>query len=193
MKAWKDLWKLDVEGHDSMLDLHRRLRQEVMDRWKRGVPFADELFDRWERAAFLGFGKETSIYDSSLVLGDVTVGECTWIGPFSILDGTGGLSIGHHCGIGAGVQIYSHDTLHWTLTAGRAGAELSSTAIGDCCYIGPMSMVNPGVTIGDHVVVAGKSLVREDIPPYSIVAGTPARVIGRIEVTDDDEVKFIYA
>src|ERR1019366_8652869 len=65
----------------------------------RSLPFADLLFDRWERAKMLGFGEGTSVYDSTHVFGDVQVGKNTWIGPFTILDGSGGLTIGDNCSI----------------------------------------------------------------------------------------------
>src|SRR5436853_3954424 len=137
-EEWKDSWKLDVPEQVALWELHQKLREEIKARWNRSVPFADELFDRWERAAFLGFGSEASIYDSSLVLGDVQVGEQTWIGPFTVLDGRGGLSIGRFCSISAGVQLYSHDTVKWALTGGKAAEARQPTKIGDCCYLGPM-------------------------------------------------------
>ncbi len=81
----------------------------MKDQFSRSLPLADELFDRWERAQFLGFGEGSSIYDSSLVLGDVSVGVKTWVGPFTILDGSGRLKIGDYCNISGGAQLYSHD------------------------------------------------------------------------------------
>jgi acetyltransferase-like isoleucine patch superfamily enzyme len=192
MDTWKDHWKLDIRGHEAFLALHRELREQMKLRWNRGVPFADELFDRWERAAFLGFGAGASVYDSSLVLGDVTVGEDTWVGPFTVLDGSGGLRIGHHCSISAGVQIYTHDTVKWALTGGKAPATLGPTVIGDRCYIGPLTIVAKHVTIGDCSVVGANSFVRSSIPPRSIAVGSPARVIGRVELMRDNEVHFLY-
>ena len=187
----RDPWKGEIIGHDRMRELHEELRSQVKERWNRAVPFADELFDRWERAAFLGFGEGASIYDSSLVLGDIEVGEETWIGPFTVLDGRGGLTIGKYCSVSTGVQIYSHDTVKWALTGGRAAEERAPTKIGDCCYIGPQTIIAKGVTIGDHSVVGAGSFVRRDVPAYRIAVGSPARVIGRVEV-DGEEVKFIY-
>jgi serine acetyltransferase len=189
---WKDRWKLEIEGHDELLRLHQRLREEMRTRWKRSLPFGDELFDRWERAAFLGFARDASIYDSSVVLGDVAVGEGTWIGPFTILDGRGGLSIGKYCSISAGVQIYSHDTVKWALTGGKAAEERSATRIGDCSYIGPLSIIARGVEIGDHSVVGANSFVRASVPPFSIAVGTPARVIGRVDLVGKSDVRFVY-
>ena len=190
--GFKDKWKLDVEGHDEVWALHTRLREEMLHRWKRAVPFADELFDRWEQARFLGFGQGASIYNSSLVLGDVAVGDNTWVGPFTVLDGRGGLSIGRHCNISAGVQIYSHDTVKWALTGGRAAEVRSPTRIGDCVYIAPMCIIGRGVTIGDHCLVGANSFVRENLPPYSIAVGTPARIVGKVELVGDDDVRFAY-
>lgn len=60
-----------------------------LEELNRSLPFADLLFDRWERAKMLGFGEGTSVYDSAYIFGDVKVGKNTWIGPFTILDGSG--------------------------------------------------------------------------------------------------------
>jgi len=190
--GWKDAWKLDTPGHQTLWALHQQLRREMKEHWQRAVPFGDELFDRWERAAFLGFGQGVSIYDSSLVLGDVQVGEGTWIGPFTVLDGRGGLTIGRYCSISAGVQLYSHDTVKWALTGGKAPEVRQPTRIGDCCYLGPLSLVSKGVTVGEHSVIGANSFVRQSVPAYSIAVGSPARVVGRVELVGEDEVRFVY-
>jgi acetyltransferase-like isoleucine patch superfamily enzyme len=49
--------------------------------------------------------------------------------------------------------------------------------IGKNCFIGANSMILPGVTIGDEVVVAAGAIVTKDIPHNTIVAGNPARII----------------
>jgi acetyltransferase-like isoleucine patch superfamily enzyme len=153
-------------------------RREVQNQFNRTLPFGDYVVDRWEKANELGFGEGTTVYDSSLILGDVKVGRHTWIGPFTVLDGSGGLSIGSHCSISAGVQIYSHDTVERSLSGGNAPIELAGTKIGSNCYIGPNVVVGKGVTIGDRVVVGANSLVLTDIPSDSKAFGTPCRVVG---------------
>jgi len=148
-------------------------------KYNRVLPFGDTVVDRWEKANLLGFGVNTSIYDSSLVMGDVSVGNDTWIGPNTILDGSGGgLTIGAHCSISAGVQIYTHDTVRRTLTGGQAGIDLAPTAIGNNCYIGPNSVIVKGIRIGNNVVVGANSLVTKDIPDNTVVYGTPAKMVG---------------
>jgi len=181
-QVWKDPWKLNRAGHEILWDLHRSLREEIEKRWHRGLPFNEELFDRWERARFFGFGEESSIYDSSLVIGEVKVGEHTWIGPFTILDGSGGLEIGSYCSISAGVHIYTHNTVAWSLTRGKANYEMAPVKIHDCCYIGPHVTISQGVTVGPYAIVGANSFVKEEVDPYTMVSGNPARPIGKIVI-----------
>ncbi len=47
------------------------------------------------------------------------------------------------------------------------------------------AMIMPGVTIGDGAIIAARALVNQDVPPYAMVAGTPARVV-RMRFGDDD-------
>lgn len=148
----------------------------VSERWNRSLPFADYIVDRWQKAQSLGFGEGSSIYDSSLVLGDVQVGKNTWIGPFTVLDGSGHLVIGDNCSISAGVQIYTHDTVAWATSGGTESVERSPVSIGSCCYIGPNSIISKGITIGDGCVIGANSFVNTDIPSGSKAWGTPARV-----------------
>jgi acetyltransferase-like isoleucine patch superfamily enzyme len=149
---------------------------EVQVRWQRALPFADYVVDRWEKARRLGFGEGTSIYDGAFVFGDVKVGRNTWIGPFTILDGSGGLEIGDYCSISAGVQIYTHDSVQWALTSGEVGYERAATRIGNNCYIGPNVVVAKGVTIGDRCVIGANSVVLRDIPSDSKAYGAPCKV-----------------
>jgi acetyltransferase-like isoleucine patch superfamily enzyme len=192
MTTYKDEWKTAIAGHAELRQLHETMRSEVRTRWNRSLPFADEVFDRWERAAALGFGAETSIYDACLVLGDVTVGEQTWVGPYTILDGSGGrLTIGSHCTISAGVHLYTHDTAARSLTRGRAPVGRSPVTIHDATFIGPHAVVLRGVTIGTQCVIGAGALVNRNVPDRSILFGVPGRVVGRVEV-DGDRVDYIY-
>jgi acetyltransferase-like isoleucine patch superfamily enzyme len=165
--------------------LYDRLRDDTFERWQRDLPFEELLFDRWERARRLGFGEGTSIYHSSYVYGDVRIGRDTWIGPFTILDGSGGLTIGDNCSVASGVQIYSHDTVEWAVSGGALPYRRAPVAIGSCCYLGPGAVVAKGVAIGDHSVIGVGSYVNRNVPPYSIAVGVPCRVVGRVRVNGD--------
>jgi acetyltransferase-like isoleucine patch superfamily enzyme len=171
--------------------IFEELRGARMRQWRRTLPIGDEISDRWEKARYLGFGEGTSIYDSSLVIGDVRVGENTWIGPFTILDGSGGLEIGDNCSIAAGVQVYSHESIFWALSAGRMKYTQAQTVIGNCCYIGPNTVVNKGVTIGNHCLVGAQSLVNVNLKAYSIAAGSPCKVIGKVQVSPNGIIRLL--
>lgn len=173
-------------------ELYQSLREEMKSKWNRDLPFDELVFDRWERARQLGFGEGTSIYHNSYVFGDVKVGGNTWIGPFTILDGSGGLEIGTNCSISSGVQIYTHDTVMWALSEGKAEYERSPVRIGDCCYIGSQTVIAKGVTVGEHTVIGALSLVNKDIPSDSIARGVPAKVVGKVIRDKKGNIELCY-
>jgi acetyltransferase-like isoleucine patch superfamily enzyme len=181
-----------TSSHDDLTRLYQELRQSTSERWDRDLPFQDLLTDRWERAAKLGFGEGSSIYQSAYVYGDVTVGAGTWIGPLVLLDGTGGLRIGAGCDISAGVQVYTHDTVARVLSEGREPIEHAPVAIGDHSHIGAQSVIVKGVTIGDHAVIGACSFVNRVIPSYTVAVGVPCKPIGRVEVGPDGAVTLRY-
>jgi len=155
-------------------------RRWLHDRFNWTLPFGDCVVARWEKARELGFGEGTSIYDSSVVIGDVTAGRHTWIGPFTMLDVSGGLTIGDHCSISVGVQSYTHDSVQWAMSSGAAQPERAPAVIGSRCHIGPNVTVSRGVTIDDGCVIGANSLVRTSIPAGSRTHGTPCLVVGAV-------------
>ena len=145
-------------------------------KYDRFLSIPDYIIDRWERAKLMGFGEGTSVYDSCLVLGDVSVGKNTWIGPYTILDGLGGgLTIGDNCNICAGVHIYTHSTVNRVIN--NAQIEKAPVSIGSNAYIGPNVIVTMGCHIGNRVVIGANSFVNKDIPDNTKVFGTPARIV----------------
>lgn len=177
---------------ENLRAVYRHLDDQLRDHYNRSLPFQDALIDRWERAKELNFGEGASLYNSAVVFQPVSVGKGTWIGPNTILDGSGGgVTIGTTCSISAGVQIYTHDTVGWALSGGEMPARKSPVYIGDRTYIGSQSIIGPGVTLGKCCVVGANSYVNHDVADYTIVAGTPAKIIGRVEF-DDNAPILIY-
>jgi acetyltransferase-like isoleucine patch superfamily enzyme len=172
--------------------LHRHLRAETRRRYDRINPFTEDLFDWKERGShWTRDERGVTIYNSTTVVGDVEIGEGTWIGPFCSLDGTGGLTIGAHCSISAGVHLLTHDAVRWALSAGAAPAERSPTRIADRCFLGTGAVVIRGVTIGQGCVVGAGAVVTSDLEPGTIAAGVPARRTG-VVVARGDELTFEY-
>lgn len=79
-----------------------------------------------------------------------------------------GIHVGERSYVALEAIILAHD-----MTRGKK----VHTRIGRHCFIGAGSIVLPGVTIGDESIVAAGAVVTKDVPPRSIVAGSPARVI----------------
>jgi acetyltransferase-like isoleucine patch superfamily enzyme len=125
------------------------------------------------------------------LIGEPEIGDGTWIGAFTVIDGSGGLKIGRGCEISSGVHIYTHSTVKRCVygkkfrgdgTVNRDIIERAPVSIGDHSFVGANSTILMGVSVGDHCVVGAGSVVLEGtvIPPYSVVAGVPAKVIKRL-------------
>ena len=128
------------------------------------------------------------------IAGNPEIGEGTWIGAFTLIDGLGGLKIGRGCNISSGAQILSHSTVRRCLTERRHGSiDAKPTEVGDFVFVGANAVIQMGAKIGDHCVVGAGAVVLEDVsvPPYSLVVGVPARVVRnlRAEVAAWEEGK----
>ena len=62
--------------------------------------------------------------------------------------------------------------------------------MGDYVYLGNNVLIMPGVTIGDHVIVAAGSVVTKSIPSNSVVGGNPARYICSIDEYENRNIKY---
>lgn len=113
------------------------------------------------------------------IVGEPEIGDDVWIGAFTVIDGSGGLSIGHGCDISAGAQIYTHSTVARCVSDRARPIERRQTRIGRNVHVGAGAIVLMGSDIGDHSVVGAGAVVREGTvaPPYSLLVGVPARVI----------------
>ena len=119
------------------------------------------------------------------VAGTPEVGEGTWIGAFTLIDGLGGLKIGRGCNISSGAQILSHSTARRCVTERKhPDVDKKPTELGDFVFVGANAVVQMGAKIGHHSIIGAGAVVLEDtvIPPYSLVIGVPARVDRDIRV-----------
>ncbi len=78
------------------------------------------------------------------------------------------------------------------LTHDRTRGLYTHTRIGKNCFIGGESIILPGITIGDNCVIGAGSVVTRDVPPRSIVAGNPGKVI-RSDIEVGPYGRFIEA
>lgn len=177
-----------------LLDTLRGLKSKLDDmsyqQYKRINPFMENIVD-WNQHGNTHASKNSVVYDSATLIGDIDFGESLWIGPNCLLDGSGGLKIGSHCVFAAGVQVYTHDTAKWALSGGLAPYEHSPVIIGDCVFFGAQSIVTRGIEIGSHCLIGANTTLTKNIPAYSIVAGSPGRIIGRV-IIDGADVQYEF-
>lgn len=157
------------------------LRPEILRRLI-GLVMTDD-----ERAADLGLPEGCRVRESAKVIAPekLACGQHVWIGENAIVDASGGLSIGDDTTIATGVFVWSHTSVLANLKGNNRPGNLwirrRATRIGSNTFVGGPSVVYPGVTIGDGVVVMPMSVVTRDIPDNVMVAGTPARIIRQID------------
>jgi maltose O-acetyltransferase len=103
------------------------------------------------------------------------------------LDNRGGITIGDNVSISPQVCILTADHDPGSPTfAGRQRA----VRIDDHAFIGTRALILPGITIGRGAVVAAGAVVTREVPPLAIVAGSPAKEIGRRDPTLDYRVDY---
>lgn len=117
------------------------------------------------------------------LIGEPLIGEGTWIGAFTLVDGRGGLTIGRGCDISSGAHLLTHSSA-WRCVSERRYSRVDErpTVIEDHVFVGENATILMGCRIGHHSIVAAGAVLLEDtvIPPYSLVAGVPARVVRSI-------------
>jgi acetyltransferase-like isoleucine patch superfamily enzyme len=113
------------------------------------------------------------------ITGQPEIGEGTWVGAFTLIDGQGGLTIGRGCDISSGAQVLTHSTVRRCVTERKyAKVDRRPTIIEDYVFVGTNAVILMGSHIGHHSVIAAGAVVLEGsrVPPYSLVAGVPGRV-----------------
>lgn len=113
-------------------------------------------------------------------VGDVIIGDHTRIGLHNTVIGP--VTIGSHVNLAQGITItaLNHNFKDKTQRIDDQGVSTSPVIIGDDIWIGANAVVLPGVSIGNHSVVAAGAVVTKDVPPHSLVAGVPAKIIKEI-------------
>ena len=107
--------------------------------------------------------------------GRLQIGDHTFINSGTTISAHKEVTIGSHCQIAPDVVILDSD-FHDASHASTSG-ESSSIHIGNHVWLATRSMVLKGVSIGDGATVAAGAVVTKDVPPYSVVAGIPAKII----------------
>ncbi len=178
---------------NNLFEAHMALkRNEMKATYNRVLPSGELIFNRFDKAKYLNCGQGTSIYDTCIVMGDVKIGSNVWVGPYTLLEGSSAeLIIEDFVSIDTGVMIYTHDSTKYYVSGGICPYEKGPVTIGSNSVIGTMSMIGYNTTIGRHCVIGAHSFVNRNIPDYSIAAGVPAKIIGKV-ILEKKGVRFEY-
>lgn len=106
---------------------------------------------------------------------NITVGEGVFFNGGCRLQDQGGITIGDRTLVGHNVVMATLD--HDLDPSKRGVLHPASISIGNDVWIGASATITKGVTIGDGAVVAAGAVVTRDVPPRTVVAGVPAKVI----------------
>ena len=113
-------------------------------------------------------------------VGDVIIGDHTRIGLHNTIIGP--VTIGCHVNLAQGITVtaLNHNFEDSDKRIDEQGVSTTPVTIEDDIWIGANAVILPGVTIGNHSVVAAGAVVTKNVPPHSLVAGVPAKIIKQI-------------
>ena len=132
----------------------------------------------------IALGKGVNINDAVVInanRGFVTLGERSWLGPFCLVYGNGGVTIGKNVLVAGHTTIntVSHAAERCDIPINDQPVLTGPVVIEDDVWIGLNAVILQGVTLGHGCIVGAGAVVTRSIPAWSIAVGVPARVVGR--------------
>lgn len=146
----------------------------------------------------IGIGKNTCFIPCIEHLGNrynpkIVIGDGTWIGAHNSFAAIHGINIGKNVLFAGYVHVTDHSHGYEDINKPISEQPLiskGSIVIEDDCWLGFNCEILSGVHIGKHSIVAVRAVVTKDVPPYSIVAGNPARIVKQYNFETHQWEKF---
>jgi acetyltransferase-like isoleucine patch superfamily enzyme len=137
-----------------------------------------------EQTPGIELGEGCSINDAVVInanRGFVSLGDRSWLGPFCLVYGNGGVTIGRNVLVAghSSINTVSHAAERCDIPINDQPVITDPVVIEDDVWIGLNAVVLQGVTLGRGSIVGAGAVVTKSIPPWSIAVGVPARVVGR--------------
>ncbi len=134
--------------------------------------------------------KRCSIFGSPDNL--LEIGNNTYIGMNTIIQGYArSIKIGKYVSIAQNVNIMSGSGPNNEIMKRIFPSLREPVEIGDLCWIGASAIIMPGVTLGRACVVGANSYVTKSFDDYSVIGGTPAKLIRKLSIEEIKKIKDI--
>lgn len=122
----------------------------------------------------------------------LSIADNVFVGHFSVLDATFGLTIEEGCQIGFFTGVFTHSSHDAIRLYGREYMDVADKVayhtapvhIGAYTFVGAHATLLPGTVLGKGCVVSAYSLVSGTFPDFSIISGNPAKVVGSVQEKD---------
>ena len=178
-----ELYQKHVTGEDRYAQLMRRvLVKAIARRCGDGLLVGSQVgFKHLETfeigdAVFIGAGA----YIQGRFDGRCVIGNNVWIGPQAYFDARD-LVLEDYVGWGPGAKVLgsAHTGVPADVPIVKTDLVIKPVRVRAWADIGTNAVLLPGVTVGKGAIVGAGAVVTEDVPPFAIVAGVPARVLRR--------------
>ncbi len=167
----------NIEDHRRLLRFF--LRFHHFDRFGTHVAMGARV--RFWGPVRVFIGSHSALFDDVILsgVGEIHIGDRSTIGHNSVLVSRERIQIGSDCMLAAFCYVLDvdHEFADPEKPIPQQGLRIKPVIVGNDVWVGAGTFILRGVTIGDGAVVAANSVVTEDVPPYTVVAGCPARVI----------------
>ena len=145
------------------------------------------------------FLKDTRVGSATSIVGKegLILADNVFIGQFNFIEATNGIHIEEGCQITNFVSIITHSSHisirlygdQYRKTRDHIAYQKGSVNIGKYTFVGPHVTIMPGTQIGKGSIIASHSMVKGNFPDFSIIGGTPAKVIGDTRKLDEPFLK----
>ena len=165
--------RIDENTPKDYLDLMTYYDQ-VNFKFNNAMPHTEE-YNKLMHELFKNLGDNSIIYTpvKAVVPQNVKIGKHVTIMNNVLFMAAGGIEIGDNSMLAAYSKIISNDHDPYDLPT----ITCLPVKIGKNVWIGAGAIILKGVTIGDHAIVGGGSVVNKDVPPYAVVVGSPAKIV----------------